>query len=168
MSSEQFKQIYYPYYEKLYQIAFRMLMDSHSAEDIVQETYLKLWDKRYELDNVEQPQAYAVTTVKNLCMNYMRQNKNMTDVSYEHNIPEPKSLTVELEVSDEARFMKKLIEKLPKQQRQVIMLRHYDGYTYEEIKEITGMDVANIRVMISRARKVLRSQFDKIENYGNK
>jgi len=145
-----------------------MLMDSHSAEDMVQETYLKLWDKRQELKTVEQPQAYAVTVIKHLCMNYIRQNKNKTDISYDHNIPEPRSLTADLEASDEAKFMRRLIEKLPDQQRRIIMLRHYDGYSYEEIKEITGIDIVHIRVIVSRARKILRSQFDKIESYGNK
>jgi len=142
-----------------------MLPDSFAAEDLVQETYLKLWNKRHELKEVEHPEAYAVITLRNLCMNHLRDNKDKMAVSYDHTIPEPKSLTNELEVADEATLIKQLIDKLPEQQRQIITLRHCEGYSYDEIKEITGLDTVHIRVIVSRVRKILRSQFDKIDNY---
>lgn len=163
MTAENFKYIYYPYYEKLYRIAFRLLMDVQHAEDIVQETYLKLWDKRHELRDVEQPEAYAIIMVRNLCLNHVRWKKDKTMVAYDYNIPEETSLTTLIENKGNFDYLKQMIDRLPDQQRQIITLRHCEGYSYDEIGEILGLKIEHIRVIISRARKVLREQFDKIE-----
>ena len=68
-----------------------------------------------------------------------------------------------MEIQDDAAYVKDLINKLPDQQRQVIMMKHWDGYTDEEIENITGISPGNIRVILSRARKTIREQYSKIE-----
>jgi len=163
MNTEQFKQIYYPFHEKLYRIAFRLLGDVENAEDVVQETYLKIWDKRLELEGIEQPEAFIIMILRNLCLNHIRWKKNKIAVSYDYNLPEDNSLITQIEVRDEAEKIRQLIDKLPEQQQQIITLRHCENYSYEEIGEITGLDINNIRVIVSRTRKVLRDQFEKIE-----
>lgn len=163
MDSEQFKQTYYPFHEKLYRVAFRLLMDSQGSQDIVQEAYLKLWDKRHELEDIERPEAFAITTVQNLCLNLIRWKKDKITASYDYDIVEERSLEKEIESKDKAVYIKQLIEQLPEQQRQVMILRHYEDYSYEEIETLLGLDIRNIRVIVSRARKTLREQFEKTE-----
>jgi len=171
MESKAFKEIYYQFYEKLYRIAFRLVNDVESARDMVQETYLSLWDKRHGLGIIDRPEAYAIAILRNLCLNHIRNKKDRINTEDNEDIPEKELLTIKLENKNEAELMIRLIEALPAQQRQIINLRHCEGYTYEEIESITGLDVYHIRVIVSRARKILRLQFERIINddyYRNK
>ena len=67
MDAAEFKQQFLPYHRKLYRTAFRLTENPQEAEDMVQEAYLKLWNKRDELAGVLNTEAYCVTLVKNLC-----------------------------------------------------------------------------------------------------
>lgn len=67
MDAESFKNEFLPYHRKLYCVAYRLLENAADAEDLVQEAYLKLWDKREGLTVISNPEAFSVTLVKNMC-----------------------------------------------------------------------------------------------------
>lgn len=67
MDTESFKREFLPYHRKLYCVAYRLLENAADAEDLVQEAYLKLWDKREGLSVISNPEAFSVTLVKNMC-----------------------------------------------------------------------------------------------------
>jgi len=163
MNTEAFKKVFLPYHQKLYRIAYRIVQDSANAEDIVQEAYIKLWNKRDELDNIDNTEAFAIITLRNTCLDYLRKIKNDYHTSYDVDIPETVSLSKQIDIKDDAKYVMGLISKLPEQQRQVMMLKHWDGYSDEEIEEMTGISSGNIRVILSRARKTIREQYSKIE-----
>lgn len=163
MDAEIFKREFLPYYQKLYRIAFRYVSGEDIAEDIVQDTYLKLWNKRHEMISIENKEAFAVAVLRNNCLDFLKKAKQDYLPLYGCEIQESISLGHEIEIRDNVMHMKILIEKLPEQQKQIIMLKHWDGYSDEEIEQITGLSSGNIRVVLSRARKALREQFVKIE-----
>ena len=72
MNSETFKQRFLPLTRKLHWTAFSIMRNKQDAEDIVQEAFLKLWNKRHELEHVTNDEAYCVTLVKNLCLDAKR------------------------------------------------------------------------------------------------
>ena len=74
MNAECFKQQFLPYHEKLYRIAFRLLGNREDAEDMLQEAYLKLWNKREGLASISNTEAYAVGVLKNVCFDFLRSN----------------------------------------------------------------------------------------------
>lgn len=162
MNSQIFKETFIPYHQKMYRIAYRILKDHGTAEDIVQETYIKLWNKRTEIGHIENMEAYAIIILKNTCLDFLRKKKDyLSDFALE--IKQSESLTKEVELKDELRQVEKLVRQLPEQQRLVMQLKHWDEYTDDEIEEITGMSQVNIRVTLSRARKAIREEFLKIE-----
>lgn len=163
MDAETFKKVFIPYHQKLYRIAYRIVQDAASAEDIVQDTFIKLWNKRGEMDNIDNTEAFAIITLRNTSLDYLRKTKNDYHTDYDIDVPETQSLSRQIELQDQAEKVKYLINKLPDQQRQVMMMKHWDGYTDEEIEQITGLSPGNIRVILSRARKVIKDQFTKIE-----
>ena len=163
MDAETFKKVFLPYHQKLYRIAYRIVQDVANAEDIVQETFIKLWNKRDDLENVENPEAFSIIILRNTCLDHLRKTKHEFQTSYDVDIPEKESLSHQIELQDNAKQIKKLIHKLPDQQRQVMMMKHWDGYSDEEIEQITGLSAGNIRVILSRARKMIREQFLKME-----
>ena len=67
MDAAEFKQQFLPCHQKLYRTAYRLMGNSRDAEDMVQEAYLKLWNKRNELTEILNPEAYCVVFIKNLC-----------------------------------------------------------------------------------------------------
>lgn len=163
MDTETFKKVFLPYHQKLYRVAYRIVQDAANAEDIVQDTFIKLWNKKDELDNIDNTEGFAIIILRNTCLDYLRKTKNDYHTSYEADIPETVSLSAQIELRDNAHYVKTLINKLPEQQRQVIMLKHWDGYSDEEIEEMTGLSPGNIRVILSRARKTIKEQYSKIE-----
>lgn len=169
MDAESFKKDFLPFHRKLYHIAYRLLENEADAEDLVQEAYLKLWDKRKELTAISNPEAFSVTLVKNMCFDMLRSgkyiaSKQAVELTCVHSIYSSDSL----EICDEAYQVKNIIAQLPKQQQQVVVLRDMKECSYEEIEHITGLSSINIRVLLSRARKRIREQFNKLSNYENR
>lgn len=162
MDVETFKAAFLPHHRLLYSVAFRFMEDAMRAEDMVQELYAKLWDKRYELGEVNSYKAYAVTVLRNLCLDDIRHGRSKVDLDSDAEVADSYSISKEVEYRDDIRVLQHLINKLPDQQRQVIKLKHWDDRSDQEIEEITGLSAVNVRVTLSRARKTIKEQFSRL------
>lgn len=166
MDAITFKEKYIPYHQKLYRVAYRLLEDACDAEDVVQEAYIKLWNKRDELTQVENSEAYCVILLRNLCLDFLRAKKKHLFQSTEDTvISDNLVLSDEIETVDEIKHIETIIDLLPEQQRKIIKLRHFDDYSNEEIEEIMSLTSVNVRVLMSRARKKVKELFNSY-NYG--
>lgn len=163
MDAETFKKVFLPYHRKLYGVACRIAQSAAAAEDIVQDTYIKLWNKRHEMGDIENTESFAVIILRNTCLDYLRKTKNDYPLFQCAEVPETVSLPAQIETDDDARYVKTLINELPEKQRQVIMLKHWEGYSDGEIEEITGLSRVNIRTILSRARKTIKERYSKAE-----
>lgn len=166
MDAESFKKEFLPYHRKLYLVACKLLENAADAEDLVQEAYLKLWDKREGLALISNPEAFSVTLVKNMCFDLLRskkymQNKQNIELRAVHDVQQDDNL----EEREQVRQVKQLIARLPEQQQRIVVLRDVKGCSYEEIERITGLHPTNLRVLLSRARKKIRDEFNKWSNY---
>lgn len=153
------------FHQKLYRIAYRLLEDVSDAEDMVQETYIKLWNKRDELNHLENTESYTVVTLRNLCLDFLRskarhREQSMDDLDYGIADSAPTALA-EIESDDGVAQIKQIIDSLPDQQRKIMKMKHLDDYSLEEIEEMTGLSSVNVRVLLSRARKKVRELFEK-------
>lgn len=166
MDAITFKEKYIPYHQKLYRVAYRLLEDACDAEDVVQEAYIKLWNKRDELIRVENSEAYCVILLRNLCLDFLRaKKKHLFQSTEETVISDNLVFSDEIETIDEIKHIETIINLLPEQQRKIIKLRHFDDYSNEEIEEIMGLTSVNVRVLMSRARKKIKELFNSY-NYG--
>ncbi len=166
MDAAQFKAQFLPYHKRLYRTAFHLLGNACDAEDMVQEAYLKLWNKRDELAEMAQHEAYLVTLIKHMCYDALRASALNEEGSTAEELPlaAEDNVARSVEERDEVGVVMHLIDCLPETQRQVIMLRDVDDCSYEEIETTTGLSAGNVRVLLSRARKTIREQFDAIVN----
>lgn len=165
---EHFKQKFLPFHPKLFQIACALVGNKSDAEDILQDAYFKLWNKRNELPEIENPEAFCVTLVRNLCLDFLRSpraSRRETEIEEVTCLATDSSPEKELETKDKEQQIRQLINRLPDNQRQVIRLRGIDDCSMDEIEQITGLSAVNIRVLLSRARKAIREQFDKLYEY---
>jgi RNA polymerase sigma-70 factor (ECF subfamily) len=167
MELQEFKIKVLPVKDRLYRIALNMLKSVQEAEDTLQDAMVKLWNKREQLDNYHSVEALAVTITKNLCLDKLKskKHKNQLDVQemeLDSGFDNPYKKT---ELQDSLKVMYRAFQSLPEQQRLLISLRDVEGFSYEEMAEQTGLEVNNIRVGLSRARKKAREYYLKIENY---
>lgn len=168
MDVDRFKQQFLPFHPKLYRIAYALVEHKADAEDMLQDAYSKLWNKREELENVQNPEAFCVTLVKNLCLDYLRSPRaNRDKESLEVVIlATDSSPEKEMEDQEEIRHVQELINQLPENQKQVIRLRGIEDCSFEEIEHLTGLSASNVRTLLSRARKFIREKLEKSNSYG--
>ncbi len=149
---------------KLYSQACRILGDREESEDAVQEVFVRLWKMKMKLDEYASVEALAVTMVKNYCIDQLRKRKFIDQggetamTGLYDSAPSPQELIERQEATD---IMIRIIEELPEQYREVIRMRDIEELSFEEIAEITGQNINNLRVSLSRARKNVRDEFRK-------
>lgn len=160
MDAKEFKQRYYPFHPKLYRVAYALLNHAEDAEDVLQETYCKLWLRRDELTGIRQPEAFCVTVVKNLCMDFIRASghRNGGEAGEMPVIPSEGTPESDLESRERVEQIERLIDRLPEKQRIAMRMRGFGDCPSEEIEAATGESAANVRVLLSRARKTLRER----------
>ena len=166
MSAEDFNNVYYPFHPKLYRIAYALLNNAADAEDILQDTYYKLWSRRTELTGIIQPEAFCVRLLKNLCLDFLRAPRNRMDYEPSELLTIPTETTPEdeLESKEKIQHIETLIEQLPEKQRIVIQMRGCGDCSLEDIEAATGESAANVRVLLSRARKTLKNMLTNNES----
>jgi len=149
---------------KLYGFAFRILRNQEEAEDAVQEIFIKLWNMKENLKEYTSIDALATTMTKNYCIDQIRKTKHFIQEDYNRqnlqNIDNtsPYELMANRE-SDE--IIHSIIDQLPDIYKGVIRLREIEGLSYEEIADKTAQNIITLRVTLSRARKMIREEFNK-------
>lgn len=164
MTKEEFQKEVIPIGDKLYRMAFRLLGNSESAKDVIQELFLKLWETRDELRKLSSIEAFACTILKNKCLDKLRLQKPMVDMEIlkiQGNNPEA--------VYDHREGLSeigKVMLRLPEKQRVIMQMRDIDCCTFEEIALLFDTSVNNIRVQLWTARKWVKEELVKVYNYG--
>jgi RNA polymerase sigma-70 factor (ECF subfamily) len=164
MVARDFKTSVLPVSKKLLRFATHFLKDEDLARDVVQDVFLKLWQKRDTLVEVENIEAFAMRMTRNRCLDVLRANKVVPIDAETNRKLREKTIDVhsKVELSESANQIKKLIGQLPDLQQNVMQMRDIEQLSYDEIAEATGLKVNAIRVNLSRARKKVRDEFLKM------
>ncbi|UII79181.1 RNA polymerase sigma factor [Flagellimonas sp. CMM7] len=167
MKQAEFLNTVMPFKDKLYRLAKRLLVSREEAEDATQEILLKLWSKNETMEEYKNVEAFAMTMTKNFCLDRLKskQASNLKLVHSNYN-DESTSLQRQLEAEDSVRWMERIMDGLPEQQKMVLQLRDVEQYEFEEICELLDMKPTAVRVALSRARKVVRQELVKKHSYG--
>jgi RNA polymerase sigma-70 factor (ECF subfamily) len=164
MDAREFKQRFMPHYRLLYRVAYHLTGNAQDAEDLLQDMYLKLWQKRDNLPEEAMTEAYLVSMMRNLFVDQRRLKR--LDVSAELKTddgpPDERSLDHQIVARDELRQMEGLISELSERDAQVIKMHVMEDRSYEEIEHDTGLSQGNIRIIVMRTKKKLKEQFNKI------
>jgi len=162
MTSSDFNNLISLLSRKLYRYAYQFLKNQEESEDTVHEVFIKLWKMNEELDKYNSIDALAATMTRNYAIDQLRKRKS-TGFEYDTNLagyidpgPTPQE---QMERNETHRILDDIIQKLPEIYREIILLREIDGYSYEEIAEITSQSINNLRVTLSRARKMIRDEY---------
>lgn len=158
MTTSEYNKSVDDYSDNIYRFALKNLRDSEKAKDIVQDTFMKLWVKVEDV-NFEKVKSYLFTSAYHAMVDLSRKEKRVG----EYNEAKVKRMGHNDQYSDAKEILDAAVEKLPDIQRQMILLRDYEGYSYEEIGEIAGLNESQVKVYIFRARKFLKDYIGNIE-----
>jgi len=146
------------YSDGLYRFVLKSIKDVHKAEDIVQDSYEKLW-KNVDNVNAAKVKSYLFTTAYHTMIDRIRKEKKAV-FAEDVNLKEEGR---ESNYSDLGEILQKAVDRLPEIQRMVLLLRDYEGYSYKEIGELTKLTEAQVKVYIYRARVFLKKYIGSIE-----
>lgn len=159
MDQAGFKEIWLPLEDTFCKVASYILEDAADARDAVQDLYVKLWNGRDR--EILNPKAYGITLLRNLCLDRLRQRKAgrqgiETEPESPGNGPDSPIISKEtLKALDAA------MERLPEKMRDLLEMRAFHEMGYDEIAKETGMSEVNVRVHVSKARKLLRKYIER-------
>jgi RNA polymerase sigma-70 factor (ECF subfamily) len=164
MNAQEFKQRFMPFHRLLYRVAFHLTGNVQDAEDLLQDTYLKLWQKRNDLRDEAITQAYLVTLMRNLLRDQQRLKHidSSAELKDELSPPDERSLEGQIAANDEASQLESLISQLPKRDKEIIRMHLMEERSYEEIEQDTGLSQGNIRIIVMRTKQKLKQQFIKL------
>ena len=160
MQASDFKQLFLPCHRKLFSVAYRLMSNAQAAEDMVQETFLKLWMQRDKMEKVDNPEAYSITVLRRIFYDKMRA-RHLQEVDKDVGslqVSSSQNISKQLEEADEYQHVRLLITHLPEPQARIMLMRDIEDRSFEEISTETGLTEVNIRSILSRARKKIREQ----------
>jgi RNA polymerase sigma factor (sigma-70 family) len=159
MTEREYNECVNLYADNVYRFILKNLRHEEDARDVVQGAFEKMWVNRAQVDN-ERSKSYLFTVAYHQMIDHIRKNKR---------------ISLKEEFSDEAkgfsnvqgntrRILEEALSRLSETQRSLVMLKDYEGYSYAEIGEITGLNESQVKVYLHRARLQLREYIVKPEN----
>jgi len=158
MTTREYNEIVEKYANRLFRYILKNIRDRDRASDLVQESFEKLWIRSRDVQ-FSKAKSYLFSIAHNTMIDSIRKEKRqiVTDVTDMPEISDNRHYSDLKEILDEG------LRRLSEIQRSVILLRDYEGYTYEEIGEITGLNESQVKVYIYRARVFLKNYIGHIE-----
>jgi RNA polymerase sigma-70 factor (ECF subfamily) len=170
MKKISFRNDVLPLKNELYRLALRITLNHAEAEDVVQETMIKVWNRRDRWDELESIEAFCLTICRNIAIDKTKkaenQNQSLMD---EHDAPDhsyssnPEEQAMQ---QDRISLIRRLIDTLPEKQRSCMQLRDFEGKSYKEIAKILDVSEEQVKINIFRARQTIKQKFIDTENYG--
>lgn len=171
MKKIDFRQDLLPLKDKIFRLAFRVTLNTQEAEDLTQDTLVRVWSKREELSDVKSLEAFCITVCRNMALDRVKRtersnlsldDEGTTTDAYD-NEPAPDE---RMEHDERLRRVHQLFNALPERLRTALQLRDIEGMSYAEAAQAMGVSEDLFRVTLHRARKAIKTQYEKIENYG--
>ena len=169
MKKVSFRNDVLPLKDILYRLALRITLDSAEAEDIVQDTLIRIWNRREQWDEIENIEAFALTICRNLALDRAEKQENNHLELDEQRMERPDQAPPPLDPAqqhDRIKLVRQLVDSLPEKQRSCVQLRDFEGKPYKEIADILGITEQQVKVNIFRARQTIKQRFKQIDDYG--
>ena len=169
MNKISFRNDILPLKDKLYRLALRITTNARDAEDIVQDTLIKVWNRRERWDELDSIEAFSLTICRNLSLDNVKRKGHNTPSIEETHAERPDQTAnpyEEMQRNDRVRLVRNIIDALPEKQKTSMQLREFEGKTYREIAQIMDVTEEQVKINIFRARQTIKQKFKNVEDYG--
>ncbi len=163
-----FEKLTYSIKDKLYRFSLRITGSAVEAEDVVQEVFYKVWEKRESMSEVNNHEAWCMTLTKNLSLDKIKsKHRHTTEISEAVHVIDSKSTPYQsFEKEDLMSKIRELMNQLPEKQKYVMHLRDIEGMSYEEIATQLEIPLPQVKVNLHRARTYIKEKMIETNNYG--
>lgn len=159
MTEREYNECVTQYSDNVYRFIYKNLRNEEDAKDVVQGAFEKMWVNRDQVIH-EKSKSFLFTVAYNQMIDHIRKRKRM---SYFEDFGE-NALGSNSQQYNSRRILDEALSKLSETQRSLVMLKDYEGYSYVEIGEITGLNESQVKVYLHRARLLLKAYIVKPEN----
>jgi RNA polymerase sigma factor (sigma-70 family) len=159
MTAEDYNDCVKLYADGLYRFMLKSTRQVEDARDLVQSSFEKLWEHRAEV-NAEKSKSYLFTIAYHKMIDLTRKNTRM---EFRESLPE-QHISGSANTTGLKEILEKALGRLSSRQRSLVLLKDYEGYSYEEIAEITGLNGGQVKVTLHRARLMLKEWLVSVEN----
>ncbi len=169
MKKVSFRNDVLPLKNELFRLALRITLNRAEAEDIVQDTLIKVWNRREEWNAIDSIEAFSLTVCRNLSLDRIKKKGNDNDSFEDVKAAEPLASSNPQDrmiQTDKVRLIRQIVDGLPEKQRSCMQLRDFEGKTYKEIASVLGISEEQVKVNIFRARQTVKQKYLKLDNYG--
>lgn len=169
MKEISFRNDVLPLKDKLFRLALRITLNREEAEDIVQDTLIKVWNSRDKWQRLDSIEAYSLTIARNLSLDRIKKMENQNGSLEDEKTERPDATSNPSErmiQKDKLDIVKRMIDKLPEKQRSCIQLRDIEGKAYKDIALILGITEEQVKINIFRARQTIKQRFQQFDKYG--
>ena len=160
MTEREYNDCVTRYADNVYRFIYKNLGNEEDAKDVIQSAYEKLWMNRINVE-VSTAKSYLFTIAYNQMIDHIRKNKRFT---FTDKMSEERATSTSHQAFNRNRVLQEALGTLSETQRSLVMLKDYEGYSYQEIGEITGLNESQVKVYLHRARLQLRTYIVKPEN----
>ena len=150
-----------PHSDRLFRMALNILMDATEAEDVVQDTMLRAWERRAEWESIENVQAWLTQICKNLALDRKKKMSRTESMNAQTTARLTTSPTGDTE--GQLALLHQLIAELPPPLDDLVRLRDIEGFTYREIAEQLSLTEDQVRVYLHRARGRIRQRYEALQ-----
>ncbi|MCR9253586.1 MAG: sigma-70 family RNA polymerase sigma factor [bacterium] len=164
-SSLLYNEIVLPVRDRMFRYACAITKEAETAQDVVQECLLKIWNKRDTLKEIKNPEAWVFRIVRNGCLDALRTNR-FTTLDYQEEMVHQSSTTEDVIFKDQYRWFREAVDSLPDKQKDTFHLREVEGMSYQEISDILEISLDEVKVNLHRARTKVRKTMQNVEAYG--
>lgn len=169
MKTIDFRHDLLPLKDRIFRLALRITLSREEAEDVTQDTLLRVWEQRDSLTDIRSLEAYVLTIGHRLAIDRTRRaetaNLSIEDAQVDAPDSSPDAQE-QLERQESLQRIHEIFNSLPPPQRTVIQLRDIEGKSYRDIADITGLTEDNVKVTLYRARQAVKNQFLKTNENG--
>lgn len=168
MKNVSFRNDVLPLKNELFRLALRITLDRADAEDVVQETMIKVWSKRDSWNDIDNVEAFSMTICRNLALDHAKRRENDNERLDADNVREPVAPSDPFEQAvnqDRVQIVRRIVDSLPEKQRSCIQLRDFEGKQYKEIASILTITEEQVKVNIFRARQTIKQKFLEAEAF---
>lgn len=159
MTDKEYNQCVKDHADSVYRFIFKNLRNNEDARDVVQGAFEKMWASRATVDGTR-CKSFLFTVAYNNMIDHIRKSKMI--IVKEELIEE--GMVYNRQSSETRKILEKALARLNETQRSLVLLKDYEGYSYEEIGEITGLSSSQVKVYLHRARMQLKNFLVRPEN----
>lgn len=153
---QQFTELFLLYKDRTYDFALRMLGDAHAAGDVAQDVFIRLYEHQSNHHRITDVKSWLFIVARNLCLNQIRNRGRQVPLEQ----LEDQLVESSPAVNPKKRALRRALAGLESPYREALILKVYQGFSYQEIAEILGKTVPAIRSLLFKARSMLREMMD--------